>query len=305
MTVIPITMTTKTDSSQLTHKLTSADDPDDAADNLIVGEVTSKHRLRPGYLPPPQMKVSQSQPQSQVTQQSQSQSDNAPIIRSSAASISLQAGSYAARPFSPTKNLRQLTTADGNPGWQHRRFSKWITRPSEDQDTVVSPLKRMAGTINKTEPSRAVGQQLTTADGNSSSRPLRRQTSHIESGRRLSYIPGQSVASWSLPSSAPPPFSPPPPLPAATADANSATADGNSATADAAQQRRAILPYGGAKSDGLINKHAFVTCNIIAAADRKKRESYSRSTTAEITIPGHTDGRDGHTDGHSSGHSEL
>ena len=58
-------------------------------------------------------------------------------------------------------------------------------------------------------------------------------------------------------------------------------------------KRRPILPYGGAKSDGLLNKHAFITCNIIAAAERKKRELpsapggaaapiYSRSSTSEL-----------------------
>jgi hypothetical protein len=63
-------------------------------------------------------------------------------------------------------------------------------------------------------------------------------------------------------------------------------------------KRRPILPYGGAKSDGLLNKHAFISCNIIAAAERKKREPplsapmaaggvpppplYSRSSTAEL-----------------------
>ncbi len=46
--------------------------------------------------------------------------------------------------------------------------------------------------------------------------------------------------------------------------------------------RRPILPYGGAKSDGLLNKHAFITCNIIAAAERRRKESYSRSSTSEL-----------------------
>jgi hypothetical protein len=45
------------------------------------------------------------------------------------------------------------------------------------------------------------------------------------------------------------------------------------------------LPYGGAKSDGgLINHHAFISCHVIAAAERKKRESYSRSSTAELPL---------------------
>jgi len=50
------------------------------------------------------------------------------------------------------------------------------------------------------------------------------------------------------------------------------------------KSRRTILPYCGAKSDGLLNKHAFISCHIIAAAERKKRESYSRSSTAELPL---------------------
>ena len=46
--------------------------------------------------------------------------------------------------------------------------------------------------------------------------------------------------------------------------------------------RRTILPYGGAKSDGLLNKHAFISSNVIAAAERRKRDSYSRSSTTEL-----------------------
>ncbi len=46
--------------------------------------------------------------------------------------------------------------------------------------------------------------------------------------------------------------------------------------------RRQILPYGGAKSDGLLNKHAFVTGAIISAAERRKMDSYSRSSTSEL-----------------------
>ena len=38
--------------------------------------------------------------------------------------------------------------------------------------------------------------------------------------------------------------------------------------------RRTIRPYTGAKSDGqLLTKHANVTLNVIAAAERKKRQS--------------------------------
>eukprot|EP00093_Oithona_nana_P004102 04102.XXX_99616_91862_1 [CDS] Oithona nana genome sequencing. len=48
--------------------------------------------------------------------------------------------------------------------------------------------------------------------------------------------------------------------------------------------RRIILPYGGAKSDGLLNKHAFISCNVIAAAERRKRDSYSRSSTTELPL---------------------
>ena len=53
---------------------------------------------------------------------------------------------------------------------------------------------------------------------------------------------------------------------------------------DHTRTRRTIHPYGGAKSDGLINQHAFVACHVIAAAERKKRESYSRSSTAELPL---------------------
>ena len=56
--------------------------------------------------------------------------------------------------------------------------------------------------------------------------------------------------------------------------------------ADAANsKRRTILPYGGAKSDGLLNKHAFISSNIIAAAERRKRDTYSRSSTTELFQP--------------------
>ena len=43
----------------------------------------------------------------------------------------------------------------------------------------------------------------------------------------------------------------------------------------AQKSRRPIHPYVGAKSDGqLLNKHAHVTLNVIAAAERKKRQSF-------------------------------
>ncbi|XP_071744389.1 uncharacterized protein [Lepeophtheirus salmonis] len=47
-------------------------------------------------------------------------------------------------------------------------------------------------------------------------------------------------------------------------------------------KRRIIYPYGGAKSDGPLNKHALISNSIIAAAERKKRETYGRSTTMEL-----------------------
>ena len=53
---------------------------------------------------------------------------------------------------------------------------------------------------------------------------------------------------------------------------------------DKGNSRRTILPYGGAKSDGLLNKHAFISCNVIAAAERRKRDSYSRSSTTELPL---------------------
>ncbi len=46
--------------------------------------------------------------------------------------------------------------------------------------------------------------------------------------------------------------------------------------------RRPILPYSGAKSDGLLNKHAFISCNIIAAAERRKKELHGRASTSEL-----------------------
>jgi hypothetical protein len=46
--------------------------------------------------------------------------------------------------------------------------------------------------------------------------------------------------------------------------------------------RRVIYPYTGAKSDGqLLNKHANVSLNIIAAAERKKRQSYFQQADAD------------------------
>ncbi len=46
--------------------------------------------------------------------------------------------------------------------------------------------------------------------------------------------------------------------------------------------RRIIYPYTGAKSDGqLLNKHAHVSLNIIAAAERKKRQSYFQQGDAD------------------------
>jgi hypothetical protein len=52
------------------------------------------------------------------------------------------------------------------------------------------------------------------------------------------------------------------------------------------KSRRIILPYGGAKSDGLLNQHAFISCNIIAAAERRKGDSslFNKSTTSELPL---------------------
>ena len=52
------------------------------------------------------------------------------------------------------------------------------------------------------------------------------------------------------------------------------------------KNRRVILPYGGAKSDGLLNKHAFISCNIIAAAERRKRDPslFDKSSTSELPL---------------------
>ena len=52
------------------------------------------------------------------------------------------------------------------------------------------------------------------------------------------------------------------------------------------KSRRIILPYGGAKSDGLLNQHAFISCNIIAAAERRKRDPslFNKSTTSELPL---------------------
>jgi hypothetical protein len=123
---------------------------------------------------------------------------------------------------------------------------------------------------------------------------LRRQTSHLES--RLSFIPPPTFsATTSSPplSSAtlsslfqpPPPTLSPPPSLSSTRTRNLVSPPPPSSSSSSSAPRRAILPYGGAKSDGLLNKHAFVTCNIIAAAERKKRDSYSRSSTTEILPP--------------------
>ena len=50
--------------------------------------------------------------------------------------------------------------------------------------------------------------------------------------------------------------------------------------------RRPIRPYTGAKSDGqLLTKHANVTLNIIAAAERKKRQSQSYSQQPDSDQP--------------------
>ena len=53
------------------------------------------------------------------------------------------------------------------------------------------------------------------------------------------------------------------------------------------KSRRVILPYGGAKSDGLLNQHAFISCNVIAAAERRKRDPpsfLSKPTTSELPL---------------------
>ena len=53
------------------------------------------------------------------------------------------------------------------------------------------------------------------------------------------------------------------------------------------KSRRVILPYGGAKSDGLLNQHAFISCNVIAAAERRKRDPpslFNKSTTSELPL---------------------
>ena len=52
------------------------------------------------------------------------------------------------------------------------------------------------------------------------------------------------------------------------------------------KSRRVILPYGGAKSDGLLNQHAFISCNVIAAAERRKKDPsiFINSTTSELPL---------------------
>ena len=52
------------------------------------------------------------------------------------------------------------------------------------------------------------------------------------------------------------------------------------------KSRRVILPYGGAKSDGLLNQHAFISVNIIAAAERRKRDPslFNKSTTSDLPL---------------------
>lgn len=74
------------------------------------------------------------------------------------------------------------------------------------------------------------------------------------------------------------PIQPYPPPPTSSSQVSSVS----NALAASQKSRRQILPYGGAKSDGLLNQHAFVTCNIIAAAADKRKRDSSRSTTSEI-----------------------
>ena len=77
----------------------------------------------------------------------------------------------------------------------------------------------------------------------------------------------------------------------ADASPNIAPVSANLPAENAQLYRRTIKPYLGAKSEGhLLNKHANVSLNIIAAAERKKRQSYvgtegEAGQEAKVTSP--------------------
>ena len=82
-----------------------------------------------------------------------------------------------------------------------------------------------------------------------------------------------------------------PPQSIADASPNIAPVSANLPAENAQLYRRTIKPYLGAKSEGhLLNKHANVSLNIIAAAERKKRQSYvgtegEAGQEAKVTSP--------------------
>ena len=82
-----------------------------------------------------------------------------------------------------------------------------------------------------------------------------------------------------------------PPQSIADASPNIAPVSSNLPAENAQLYRRTIKPYLGAKSEGhLLNKHANVSLNIIAAAERKKRQSYvgtegEAGQEAKVTSP--------------------
>ncbi|TRY75426.1 hypothetical protein TCAL_00703 [Tigriopus californicus] len=178
------------------------------------------------------------------------------------------------------------------------------TLPSEGQSLhrALTLKQQLSASLPNHRP-KGLNQALTSASTHTHSTPSQIRPSTPSVYRPVSFQ-GYTSPIPTLSSSPPvmvsPPISPPPmsplpfeppksvtshrpiqPYPPPPTSPSQVTSVSNALTASQ-KSRRQILPYGGAKSDGLLNQHAFVTCNIIAAAADKRKRDSSRSTTSEI-----------------------
>ena len=186
-----------------------------------------------------------------------------------------------------------------NPGYHedHRRTptaeGQFLVRPLTTKNKLPPPpLCTSSATISSTTSPSTTSSSYT--------HPILATTINVKSiVKPVSIRPPPPLKAPSPPPVSPPPYptSPPPPLPSTAAvrslpwvksgpgrARHQATSPPPVQPTELTRTRRQILPYGGAKSDGLVNQHVFISSHVIAAAERKKRESYSRSSTAELPL---------------------
>ncbi len=232
--------------------------------------VTSRQRLRPGYLPPPA---------------------DSPML--------LQTTKERTIPITVMK--------EEPPRQQRRRVSRFLRpdfydRPKDEEDVeLFPPADAVAAAAaatpwrasvvenhQKAPPARGVFQGSNAASaGNTKAPPsegqflsraltLKRQHS-LKEQHQQEPLPSPTTSCPTPPYSSRPRPSPSCPSPPAVPPEK---------RKEDVIKRRTILPYCGAKSDGLLlNQHAFVTCNVIAAAQRRKREFAASSLASTSERP--------------------